>query len=68
MSISFAETTRLGAIAKILKDSSCCHGSRFSGKDINLLLKFLKSWPFNLCLIRPVSVEELCWESDEECE
>ncbi|KAI3755551.1 hypothetical protein L1987_55354 [Smallanthus sonchifolius] len=48
LSLSETETTRLGAIAKILKDTSHYHSSRFSDDDISLLLKLLKSWPVSM--------------------
>ncbi|KAJ0607997.1 putative transcription factor WD40-like family [Helianthus annuus] len=48
LSISDTETTRLGAIAKILKDTSYYHSSKFSDEDICLLLKLLKSWPVSM--------------------
>lgn len=46
------EISRLGAIVKILKDTSHYHTSRFADVDIALLLKLLKSWP--VAMIFPV--------------
>ncbi|XP_024959190.1 phospholipase A-2-activating protein [Cynara cardunculus var. scolymus] len=46
--LSEAEMLRLNAIAKILKDTSHYHTSRFSDEDISLLLKLLKSWPVSM--------------------
>ncbi|XWS54639.1 hypothetical protein CRYUN_Cryun10bG0106000 [Craigia yunnanensis] len=46
------EISRLGAIVKILKDTSHYNSSRFADVDIALLLKLLKSWP--LAMIFPV--------------
>ncbi|XP_076950188.1 uncharacterized protein LOC143623090 [Bidens hawaiensis] len=48
LSINDTETARLSAIAKILKDTSHYHSSRFSDDDINLLLKLLTSWPVSM--------------------
>lgn len=39
------EVSRLGAIVKVLKDTSHYHTSRFADADIVLLFKMLKSWP-----------------------
>ncbi|OMO63433.1 hypothetical protein COLO4_32463 [Corchorus olitorius] len=46
------EVSRLGAIVKILKDTSHYHSSSFADVDISLLLKLLKSWP--IAMIFPV--------------
>nr|XP_043627737.1 phospholipase A-2-activating protein [Erigeron canadensis] len=48
LSLSEAETSRLGAIAKILKDTSHYHTSKFSDADISVLLKLLKAWPASM--------------------
>ncbi|KAA8545939.1 hypothetical protein F0562_020610 [Nyssa sinensis] len=45
LSLAEPEFSRLGAIVKILKDTSHYHCSRFSDDDVALLLKLLKSWP-----------------------
>ncbi|KAI5577200.1 hypothetical protein POPTR_009G112184v4 [Populus trichocarpa] len=45
LSLSELEISRLGAVIKILKDTSHYHTSRFADADIALLLKLLKSWP-----------------------
>lgn len=45
LSLTEPEISRLGAIVKILKDTSHYHTSRFADVDIALLLKLLKSWP-----------------------
>ncbi|KAJ6692635.1 PHOSPHOLIPASE A-2-ACTIVATING PROTEIN [Salix purpurea] len=52
LSLSELEISRLGAVIKILKDTSHYHTSRFADADIALLLKLLKSWP--LAMIFPV--------------
>ncbi|XWS68164.1 hypothetical protein CRYUN_Cryun04dG0067900 [Craigia yunnanensis] len=52
LSLTEPEISRLGAIVKILKDTSHYHLSRFADVDIALLLKLLKSWP--LAMIFPV--------------
>ncbi|XP_071729987.1 uncharacterized protein [Rutidosis leptorrhynchoides] len=48
LSISEAEISRFGAIAKVLKDTSHYHTSKFSNDDISLLFKLLKSWPLSM--------------------
>ncbi|GFY89670.1 transducin family protein [Actinidia rufa] len=45
LSLTEFEVLRLGAIVKILKDTSHYHSSTFSDADIALLLKLVKSWP-----------------------
>ncbi|XP_052882523.1 uncharacterized protein LOC108460444 isoform X2 [Gossypium arboreum] len=52
LSLTEPEISRLGAIVKILKDTSHYHTSRFADVDIALLLKLLKSWP--VAMIFPV--------------
>ncbi|KAK9001372.1 hypothetical protein V6N11_083157 [Hibiscus sabdariffa] len=52
LSLTEPEISRLGAIVKILKDTSHYHSSTFADVDIALLLKMLKSWP--LAMIFPV--------------
>uniref|UniRef100_A0A5B7C275 Putative phospholipase A-2-activating protein n=1 Tax=Davidia involucrata TaxID=16924 RepID=A0A5B7C275_DAVIN len=52
LSLTELEISRLGAIVKILKDTSHYHCSRFSDVDVALLLKLIKSWP--LAMIFPV--------------
>ncbi|KAL6963901.1 hypothetical protein U1Q18_034908 [Sarracenia purpurea var. burkii] len=52
LSMTEPEVSRLGAIVKILKDTSHYHSSIFSDVDIALLLKLLKSWP--IAMIFPV--------------
>ncbi|CAN0909980.1 Phospholipase A-2-activating protein [Linum grandiflorum] len=44
-SLSELEVSRLGAIIKVLKDTSHYHTSKLAEVDIELLLKLLKSWP-----------------------
>lgn len=44
-SLNEVEISRLGAIVKILKDTSHYHSSKFAEVDIALLLRLLKSWP-----------------------
>ncbi|XP_071736773.1 uncharacterized protein [Rutidosis leptorrhynchoides] len=48
LSLSEAEMSRLGAIAKLLKDTSHYHTSKFTIDDVSLLLKLLKSWPVSM--------------------
>lgn len=48
LSLSEDETSRLGAVAKVLKDTSHYHTSRFSDDDLRLLLKLLNSWPVSM--------------------
>lgn len=48
LSLGESETSKLSGIAKILKDTSHYHTSRFSNDDISLLLKLLKSWPVSM--------------------
>lgn len=42
------DISRLGAIARTLKDTSHYHTSRFSDADITLVLKLIKSWPLEM--------------------
>ena len=51
LSLMEPEISILGAIVKILRDTSHYHSSRFADVDIALLLKLLKSWP--LAMIFP---------------
>ncbi|TQD76703.1 hypothetical protein C1H46_037737 [Malus baccata] len=44
-SLNEVEISRLGAIVKILKDTSHYHSSKFAEVDIALLVGLLKSWP-----------------------
>ncbi|XP_028776282.1 phospholipase A-2-activating protein [Neltuma alba] len=46
------DVPRLGAIVKILKDTSHYHSSTFAEADIALLLKLLRSWP--IAMLFPV--------------
>lgn len=39
------EVSRVGAIVKILKDTSHYHSTNFADMDIALLLKVLQAWP-----------------------
>lgn len=39
------EVSRVGAIVKILKDTSHYHSTNFADMDITLLLKVLQAWP-----------------------
>ncbi|KAG6711561.1 hypothetical protein I3843_05G053600 [Carya illinoinensis] len=52
LSMTEPELSRLGAIVKILKDTSHYHCSKFADIDVALLLKLLNSWP--LAMIFPV--------------
>ncbi|KAJ9135556.1 hypothetical protein P3X46_032726 [Hevea brasiliensis] len=45
LSLSELDISRLGAIVKILKDTSHYHTSKFADVEIALLLKLMKSWP-----------------------
>ncbi|CAN1255594.1 Phospholipase A-2-activating protein [Linum perenne] len=45
VSLSELEVSRLGAIIKVLKDTSHYHTSKLAEVDIDLLLKLLKTWP-----------------------
>uniref|UniRef100_A0A0D3BC23 Phospholipase A-2-activating protein n=1 Tax=Brassica oleracea var. oleracea TaxID=109376 RepID=A0A0D3BC23_BRAOL len=44
-SMTEAEVSRVGAIVKILKDTSHYHATNFSDMDIALLLKVIQAWP-----------------------
>ncbi|OAY25488.1 phospholipase A-2-activating protein [Manihot esculenta] len=48
LSLSELDISRLGAVIKILKDTSHYHNSKFADVDIALLLKLLKSWPVDM--------------------
>ncbi|KAK3021794.1 hypothetical protein RJ639_045116 [Escallonia herrerae] len=48
LSLTEVDISRLVAIAKILKDTSHYHSSKFSDVDIALLLKLLKLWPLEM--------------------
>uniref|UniRef100_A0A2P2MGW9 Phospholipase A-2-activating protein n=1 Tax=Rhizophora mucronata TaxID=61149 RepID=A0A2P2MGW9_RHIMU len=48
LSLTELEISRLGAVIKILKDTSHYHVSRFADVDIVLLLKLLRSWPLEM--------------------
>uniref|UniRef100_A0A7N2MZL3 Phospholipase A-2-activating protein n=1 Tax=Quercus lobata TaxID=97700 RepID=A0A7N2MZL3_QUELO len=52
LSLTELEFSRLGAIIKVLKDTSHYHSSKLADVDIALLLKLLNSWP--LTMIFPV--------------
>ncbi|KAM3743055.1 hypothetical protein ACB098_07G116300 [Castanea mollissima] len=52
LSLTELEFSRLGAIIKVLKDTSHYHSSKLADVDIALLLKLLNSWP--LAMIFPV--------------
>ncbi|XP_048500603.1 uncharacterized protein LOC104885237 [Beta vulgaris subsp. vulgaris] len=52
LSLTEVETSRIGAVVKILKDTSYHHSSSFADVDIDFLLKLLSSWP--LSMIFPV--------------
>ncbi|PRQ23545.1 putative transcription factor WD40-like family [Rosa chinensis] len=45
LSLNEVEVSRLGAIVKVLKDTSHYHSSKFAEGDIALLMRLLKSWP-----------------------
>lgn len=42
--MSEAETSRIGAIIKVLKDTSHYHSSNFSDDDVALVVKLLTTW------------------------
>ncbi|RID71793.1 hypothetical protein BRARA_C03714, partial [Brassica rapa] len=44
-SMTEAEVSRVGAIVKILKDTSHYHATNFADMDIALLLKVIQAWP-----------------------
>ncbi|KAK9942355.1 hypothetical protein M0R45_008025 [Rubus argutus] len=48
LSLNEVEVSRLGAIIKVLKDTSHYHSSKFAEGDIALLLRLLKSWPVTM--------------------
>ncbi|KAK2978346.1 hypothetical protein RJ640_016448 [Escallonia rubra] len=48
LSLTEVDISRLFAIAKILKDTSHYHSSKFSDVDIALLVKLLKLWPLEM--------------------
>uniref|UniRef100_A0A2N9ECM6 PUL domain-containing protein n=1 Tax=Fagus sylvatica TaxID=28930 RepID=A0A2N9ECM6_FAGSY len=52
LSLTELELSRVGAIVKVLKDTSHYHSSKLADVDIALLLKLLNSWP--LAMIFPV--------------
>ncbi|KAL2983533.1 hypothetical protein AAZX31_12G043600 [Glycine max] len=52
LSLTELNVSRLGAIVKILKDTSHYHSSKFADSDIALLLNLLRSWP--IAMIFPV--------------
>ncbi|KAF7840914.1 phospholipase A-2-activating protein [Senna tora] len=52
LALTELDVSRLGAIVKILKDTSHYHSSKFADADIALLLKLLRSWP--IAMIFPV--------------
>lgn len=59
LALDEVDVSRLAAIAKILKDTSHYHSSKFSDVDIALLLKLLNSWP--IAMIFP-GEHDLIWE------
>ena len=44
-SLTEVEVSRVGAMVKILKDTSHYHATSFAGMDISLILKVLQAWP-----------------------
>ena len=48
LALTDVETARLGAIVKILRETSYYHSSSFADVDIDLLLKLLSSWPLSM--------------------
>ncbi|KAE8686785.1 cytochrome c bioproteinsis protein CCS1 [Hibiscus syriacus] len=60
LSLTEPKISRLGAIVKILKDTSHYHSSTFADVDIALLLKLLKSLP--LAMIFPAIVFLKCFK------
>ena len=45
MALTEVEVSRLGAVVKVLKDTSHYHSSKFADVDVTMLLRLLKSWP-----------------------
>lgn len=45
LALSDLEVSRLGALVKVLKDTSHYHSSKFTDTDVAVLLRLLKSWP-----------------------
>ncbi|KAL5562590.1 hypothetical protein UlMin_032337 [Ulmus minor] len=45
LALTELEDSRLGAVIKVLKDTSHYHSSKFADADIAMLLRLLKSWP-----------------------
>lgn len=45
LALSESEFSKLGAIVKVLKDTSHYHSSTISDADMSLLVRLLKSWP-----------------------
>ncbi|KAJ3706100.1 hypothetical protein LUZ61_009805 [Rhynchospora tenuis] len=45
LSLSESDFSKLGAIVKVLKDTSHYHSSTISDSDTSLLVRLLKSWP-----------------------
>ncbi|ESW03856.1 hypothetical protein PHAVU_011G047700 [Phaseolus vulgaris] len=48
LSLTELNVSRLGAIVKILKDTSHYHSSKFADSDIDLLLNLVRSWPISM--------------------
>ncbi|KAL3722505.1 hypothetical protein ACJRO7_034818 [Eucalyptus globulus] len=48
LSLTDIEISRLGAVVKILKDTSHYHSSKFADADFDLMLKLLESWPYEM--------------------
>jgi len=48
LALTEVETSRLGAIVKILRETSYYHSSSFADVDMDLLLKLLNSWPLSM--------------------
>lgn len=52
LALSDLEVSRLGALVKVLKDTSHYHSSKFTDADVAVLLRLLKSWP--IAMVFPV--------------
>ena len=48
LALSELEISRLGALIKVLKDTSHYHSSKLADIDIAVLLRLIKSWPITM--------------------
>ena len=54
------EVSRLGALVKILKDTSHYHSTKFTDADVALLLNLLRSWPCELLFPGKCDFSDFC--------